>query len=116
MKVLVCGSRYWDDIAAIRNELDKLPDDTIIIHGGAKGADNIAGEIAKLKKFKVKVFRAKWGFYGYSAGPRRNTKMIKENPDLVLAFTYDLSKSKGTADTVRKARTRDIPVRVIGEE
>jgi hypothetical protein len=47
MKVLVCGSRGWLDSAAIVRRIDKLPDDTIVIAGGALGADHAAAFYAR---------------------------------------------------------------------
>ena len=57
--------------------------------------------------------RAEWQRYGKGAGPRRNDNMLNEHPALVIAFHNDLAKSKGTADTVRKAQKRGIAVRVV---
>jgi hypothetical protein len=36
--------------------------------------------------WKIQSFPANWIKYGITAGPIRNLEMIKENPDLVLAF------------------------------
>jgi len=56
-------------------------------------------------------FPADWDKHGKAAGPIRNTEMIEDGrPDVVIAFTYDLPSSKGTADTVKKAKKAHIPV------
>lgn len=64
---------------------------------------------------RVVVFPAEWEKFGKAAGPIRNIEMLNENPDLVLAFHNDLSKSKGTAHTVKTAQKRGLKVKVIGE-
>jgi len=47
MKVLVTGSRDWEDAKAIERELAKLPPGTIIVHGHCPtGADAMADKIA----------------------------------------------------------------------
>ena len=43
---LFCGSRDWSDRESIRAEVEALPPDSIVIEGGACGADRIAREEA----------------------------------------------------------------------
>lgn len=114
MKVLVCGSRNWTDKVAIRQRLLQLPFDTIIIEGGARGADLMAREIALDICLEVVEFPAAWKKHGKSAGIKRNIKMLETKPHLVIAFSDDLVVSKGTSHTVREARKRGIEVEVIG--
>jgi len=113
MKVLVCGDRHWKNEKIIERELKKLPPDTTIIHGAAKGADNIAGNTALRLGLRVEAFPAEWKKYGRSAGPIRNRKMLDQNPDLVLAFHEDLSSSKGTKHMVQIAREKGVPVKLF---
>lgn len=117
MTVLVCGDRHWSDIALIRHALSTLPDDTIIIQGGARGADEMAAIIAVEFGFELRTFAARWELYGRAAGPIRNQRMLDEGkPHLVMAFHHDLSKSKGTADMVRRAKKAGIEVIVYSQE
>src|SRR5712664_925796 len=114
MRVLVCGDRRWSDRAAIERELNELPFDATIIHGGATGADTLAGEIATDWQMPVVVFPAEWEKHGKAAGPIRNSRMLAEGkPDRVLAFHKFLPGSKGTADMVRKAKAAGVPVEVF---
>lgn len=112
-RVLVCGSRGWTDMATIYNRICSLPDDSIVIHGGAEGADRIAGEAAKSRGFHVAVMHAMWIRYGKSAGHKRNAAMLALGPDLVIAFSLGTNGTQGTIDG---ARRRGIPVEVIGTE
>ena len=127
MKILVCGDRNWKNKELIKDELitasgighpgtpTPSPKDILVIEGDARGADKLAGEVAKELGFRVAVFPAQWERFGKMAGPLRNIEMLDEKPDLVLAFHNDLSKSKGTAHTVKNAQKRGIKVKVISE-
>lgn len=110
--VLICGDRYWKDIKTIEKLISSLHPDTRVISGGARGADTIAENLRKEYGLEGEVFDAKWDRYGRAAGPIRNEKMIDEHPDLVVAFHDNISKSKGTIDTLRKARRRGIPYQI----
>lgn len=88
MKVLVCGSRVFANPFAgyaIDARIAALPDDAHVIHGDARGADNLAASAAMLRGLRVS--------------------------DLVIAF-WD-GESKGTAHTIGEARKRGIPVEVV---
>lgn len=111
--VLVCGDRNWTNREAIFRVLSLLPPDTTILHGGCRGADNMAGEIAIELGMKVEIFPADWDRYGPAAGPIRNIQMLDKNPKLVIALHENLAKSKGTAHTVREARKRNIKVHIV---
>ncbi len=106
MRVLVCGGRNYLDRRAIYDALDDLSC-TMVIHGGARGADMLAGEWAQSRLRPQEIFEAEWGKYGNAAGPIRNQKMIDEGkPELVLAFPG----GRGTADIVSRAKAAGIEV------
>ena len=112
MRILACGSRSWTDMDAIRevfDGLDVVP--TEVIHGGARGADYLAGLVARERGIKVLVYPARWDLHGKSAGFKRNQKMVDSGVQLVLAFHAD--NSPGTADTIRRAREAGIEVRIF---
>ena len=111
MKVLVCGSRSFTDRKKIHARLSVFPSDTLIINGGAIGADSLADTIARDLKMNTLIIRPMWDKYGKSAGIIRNNQMLDMGPDLVIAF-YD-GVSRGTAYTINEARRRNIPVEVI---
>ena len=121
MKILVCGDRNWTNKKAIRRELKRFGDNYIpqiggfvVIHGAAKGADTIAGEVAKELGYKVQVFLAQWARYGKGAGPVRNLKMLKKGkPDQVLAFHENITMSRGTKHMIELAKSESVPVKIF---
>ncbi len=117
MRLLVCGGRDYADSAAMFLVLDRLhawKPVTEVIHGGAKGADQLAGAWAHSHRLPVTIFQASWATFGNSVGPVRNARMLHEGkPDRVLAF----AGGKGTGDMVRQALTAGVLVlRVEGTE
>lgn len=116
MKVLVCGSRTWNDWRRLETRLSALPPYTHIIAGGAQGADMMAGQFAIGRKWPFTEIRADWKTHGKAAGPIRNRQMLDllvSPEDFVIAFHEDLEHSKGTKDTVTEATRRGIKVEVI---
>jgi hypothetical protein len=112
MRVLVTGDREWTDRETIRHELVKFdPMTTTLIVGGARGADQIAYDVAReLEFFCIETYPA-WWKQGKSAGPIRNRRMLRTVPDIVLAFHADLAHSKGTKDMVEIARLEGVEVK-----
>ena len=117
MRVLICGSRDWKDYEAIERLVKALKKGTVIIQGECRGADLMAKKAGRKHGFKVLSYPARWkkhrnhaeSKYGNPAGRIRNTEMLDEGkPDIVYAFL--LPQSIGTRDTIKKARTRRIPV------
>ena len=116
MRVLVCGDRNWTDRQRIGVRLATLdPDSDVVIHGGCRGADKLAGQAAKAHNLPVEVYPAEWTRHGRAAGPIRNQQMLDTGIDLVLAFHPDLVTSKGTRNMVLLARKAGIPVEVFNE-
>lgn len=115
MIVLVTGDRHWTNRKKIARELSKRKKKIkLLIHGGARGADLIADEFARILGIQTAQFDANWPFYGRSAGPIRNANMVRFiKPDLVLAFHKNLRKSKGTRNMVQLARGKKIRVKII---
>ena len=111
--VVVTGSRHWTDYKKMSNRLMLLPQGTLIVEGGAPGADLMARNFALKRCWPFLEIPADWVKFGKPAGPRRNRQMLSLKPDLVLAFHEDISSSKGTKDCMDEAVRRQIPVELI---
>lgn len=114
-RALVYGSRTWIDRAAIQEFVDSLPDGSVVIHGGADGADSLAGMAAAKRGLQVEVYRAKWFEYGKAAGPIRNQQMIDDGKPTVARGYRRGFHSPGTDDMTRRLERADIPHEVVME-
>src|SRR5215472_6858890 len=110
IRVLVCGGRDFDDRAALETALDRLHAQrrfTLLIAGGARGADTMAEQWARDRGIRTRIYMARWNIYGRAAGPIRNARMLRKGrPDLVVAFPG----GKGTAGMVALARDAGVEV------
>ena len=68
-----------------------------VVCGGAKGADALGAEWARINGIPVKYFNAEWEKYGNAAGIIRNHQM-GDYADYLVAF-WDRN-SRGTMDMI----------------
>lgn len=112
MRVLVTGSRTWDDTRTIRwvlVELDKSPGPHTLVSGACpNGADAIAETIAEGLGWTVERHPADWDRYGKRAGWIRNNEMADLGADCCVAFHRD--NSRGTQHCINACHKRGIPV------
>ena len=99
MKLAVVGSRTFNDYRLLKKVVSRF-NPSIIISGGAKGADALAERYARESGLLLVVFKPEWKRFGRAAGPVRNKKIVKEAHG-VVAF-WD-GKSRGTRSTIRLA-------------
>lgn len=114
MRILVTGSRDWDDEDAIYNALRELDwkhgyENLTLVHGACPtGADDIAQAHAIFRGWRVERHPAKWFEYGKRAGFLRNAEMVSLGADLCLAFIKN--GSRGATHTADLAEKAGIPV------
>jgi hypothetical protein len=110
MRVLVCGGRTFSDADLLFGVLDGLKErfpDLSIIHGAARGADQMTGRWAHENGVSCVAFPANWDAYGRSAGHVRNGEMLSRGkPDLVVAFPG----GRGTANMIEQATAAGVKV------
>ena len=88
----------------------------LVIHGGAAGIDKMAGVWAESAGLDVKVYVPDWkggsskGKYNPGAGLARNTEMVDAATHVVVFWN---GHSKGTADTIAKAKAKGRALDVI---
>lgn len=110
LRVCVAGSRNFMSLEKVDLIVSTLPDGTVVVHGGARGVDQRAGEAAQDRGLSVEIFRPDWETHGRSAGPIRNKEMVR-TCDYLVAF-WD-GKSRGTASSIQAAIDNGVDFEVI---
>jgi len=113
MRILVAGSRGFQDYKLLRKKLDKITrncKEVIILSGTAKGADRLGEQWAKEKGHTVERYPADWKKHGQVAGYLRNLEMLKKC-DAVVVFWNGWSK--GTRHVIIHARFMKKPLRIV---
>ena len=117
-RVIVAGSRCFNDYGLLEQELDKLfkgNDEFVgkeikIISGMALGADTLAIEYADKHKLTKILFPANWKRYPLVAGFLRNEDMLSVATHLVAFWN---GESTGTRHMIEIAKGKGIPVWVF---
>jgi hypothetical protein len=115
VRILITGSRTWDDEALIwasmRRVIEAYPlgEQVTVVHGDAPGADSIAARCAIRDGHIVEAHPADWDRYSKRAGFIRNAEMVKLGADICLAFIHN--NSKGATMTADLAIKAGIPTR-----
>ncbi|WP_348679852.1 DUF2493 domain-containing protein [Alcanivorax profundi] len=110
MRILVCGGRDFRDAALVQRSLQRLQRHnllSLLIHGDASGADQLASQWAYQVGIDQVSYPANWTAHGRAAGPMRNRRMLQHGrPQAILAF----AGGRGTADMIRIAEQAALPV------
>lgn len=112
-RLVVAGSRDFDNYTLLSAELDKLlvgKTNITIVSGTARGADRLGERYAAEHNLRIERFPAEWEKYHKGAGPIRNMKMV-QSADTVIVF-WD-NESSGTKNIIECARKQDIPYRIV---
>jgi hypothetical protein len=109
MKVAVIGSRNFNDYEKVKQVLS-TKNITLLVSGGAKGADTLGQKYAEEHDIETKIFLPDWEKYGKKAGFLRNSDIINES-ELVIAFWDGVSK--GTLDSLKKAKKENKNILII---
>lgn len=109
MKIAIVGSRDYPDLEAVRQYVQSLPLDTVVVSGGASGVDITAEKAAKARGMQTEVYYPDWKQYGKSAGFLRN-RLIIEAADKVVAFHVNNSRGTGHSIALAKRYGKELEV------
>jgi len=120
VKLLICGSRDFNDFDFMSRRLDEYLSSADlskieIVSGGAMGTDTLAERYARENNIQFTKFPAEWDRYGRSAGFIRNDEMAKycSGPKNTCVAFWDGSSS-GTKGMMKSAlRQRMSIVKVL---
>lgn len=134
VRVIVTGSRDWEDFEAVFNALNRVyqmawTDDPdfrlIVVQGGANGADAAARvwvDFTRAQGYPVELetWDANWDAHGKAAGPIRNKAMVEAGATEVVAFVNECKDRRcrrhgvhgthGATNCVKLAKQAGIPV------
>jgi hypothetical protein len=111
MKLIIAGTRTFNDIILIEKSLEHLVGEiTEVVSGNARGADKLGEAWAKEHGIPVKIFEANWQKFGKTAGFIRNEHMAKYGDSLVVFWD---GESKGTYNMIYQMRKLSKPVEIV---
>lgn len=118
MRVLICGGRDYQDEKRVAQSLKNFQTYTgktvtLIIAGGASGADFLATKVAKEQGIPWVEMPANWDKFGKAAGSMRNKAMLDLlKPDVVMAFPG----GAGTRNMCIQAKAAKVSVLKLGSK
>lgn len=113
MKVIIAGSRTFDNYIMLLNRCSKIlsqQEDIEIVSGGCEGADLLGERYAKHNGYKIHRFNADWATHGKKAGPMRNEQMAMFADALIVFWD---GQSKGTKSMINIAKKYNLEIRII---
>lgn len=113
MRILVTGSRDWDDRETLELTLGSWGNweaRTTLVYGACPtGADRMAADYAAAYGWIIEAHPADWSGQGRAAGPIRNAHMVSLGADICLAFIKDGSRgATGTATLAERAGIKTV--------
>ena len=118
VKVGIVGSRSITSSEYVFSVLDFYlarlleENEVVIVSGSAIGIDSLGAQWAELRKLKTEIYLPDWQTHGKKAGFLRNQQII-DNSDYLIAIT---TGSNGTADSIKRAVKKNIPIKIIKYE
>lgn len=110
MKLGIIGSRSFSDYDLLCKEVSKFEDITLIISGGASGADLLGERYAREHKIPTRIFYPDWKKYGSRAGFLRNSDIVRSSEHIIIFWD---GISRGSQDSINKAKELNINHTII---
>ena len=113
VRIAVCGGRTYGSTKGTRKHFAQVMQRVreahprmVVVHGGAKGADELAERWASHYGVPSDPFPADWDRFGKSAGPQRNRRMARSQLLELVTFPG----GAGTRDMTQQCLQHDVPV------
>ncbi len=113
VRIIVAGSRDFNDYDLLKEKLDKLNEHFNgfeVVSGAARGADSLGEKYADENGLQVRLFPADWENHGKKAGYWRNSQMADYADGCVVFWD---GVSKGTQHMINLAKQKGIQVAVV---
>ena len=121
-RIIICGGRHFKDYERLESTMNEVMnkiapwrDVVEIVSGHCEGADQLGELYAKNHDLPCKVIPAQWEKFGKSAGPIRNSEMVKyaAEAEMPVVVAFRSPRTTGTNDTVKKATKQGFKVFVV---
>lgn len=109
-KVAVIGSRDFPHLDMVEYFVLRLPVDTMVVSGGARGVDTVAQKIAEEQGMAWMVIRPDYQAYPSYSAPKMRNQEIALASDEMHAFWDGFSE--GTADAIERMHKLKRPVTI----
>lgn len=114
MKLLITGSRKITNYETVKQAIQELETRegqkiTMLLHGGAKGADTLAENWAQENGIKTHVIKPNYEKHGKAAPLIRNIELVKL-ADKTLALYATETRTGGTAHTAVQTMKAEKPL------
>lgn len=116
MKLLITGSRNFDDYEGLKIAFEALEKElgesaSLILHGGAKGADQLAEQYANERGMKTIVIRPDYEQHPAKVAPlKRNSDLVNLADATLALYGKDRDRKGGTWDAVQKTIKANKPL------
>jgi len=111
LRTIIAGSRSIESYIELLKAISKIDFKiTVVISGGAHGADKLGEKYAKRHGIPLEIYEANWDRYGKGAGHIRNSLMADKAEALICLWD---GKSNGSANMIKKARVNNLITKVF---
>lgn len=110
MKLAVIGTKEFTDYQKLSSILAAIKDINLIISGAAAGTDSLARRFARDNNISLQEFSPDYKKFGSEAKHVRDRQIVDHCHQLIAFWD---GKCEGTEYTIKYARTKNIPVKII---
>lgn len=110
MKIAIVGCRNYPHPEWVREFVESLPDDAVVVSGHGGIVDLTAEQAAKTRGLETVIFPADWDAHGKAAGPMRNKKIAAECDEM---RAYWDGNSRGTKSAIDAVLWLDKPLTIV---
>lgn len=111
MRIGIIGSIDYGNHDKIKAFIRRIPKGSVLVTGDAPGVDWTVAYFGRQAGYKVVCHYAGWLDFGGMAGPMRNSMIVNDNIDMLVAFVKDKTcPTKGSRDSINQAKAKGIKV------
>jgi hypothetical protein len=110
VKIAIVGSPDYSDLWQVVAYVRRLPSDTTVISGCAKGVETMIAKAARLRGLEFIEYLPNWDKYGNAAGMFQSEQIV-DHCDQLVAFWDGISKD--TKESIDQAKAAGKSVEVM---